>query len=291
MRAFANTVRKLFKTDLRFRFGLIVLGLLLIFVLLSFFSPYDPRSSYYAPISRPPSLKHIFGTNGRGQDLFWLLTFALKNSLVFGLEVALLSRVIAIIIGVIAGYRGGAIIDSILMLFCDTFVVLPIFPILVFLRLIARGMTFSTLAVVLALFGWPWDARLIRSQVLSLREQKYTLTAVFSGRSIFGLIFSEYLLHILPIILATTINNMLWSLGLEITLSILGLAPLDIPTMGTVTYWAIQQQAMVTGAWWWIFFPIIFIVLLFTSLYLLFTSITSFINPRLRSINAGEVSR
>ncbi|MEJ5228387.1 MAG: ABC transporter permease [Pseudothermotoga sp.] len=291
MRAFTNTVRKLFRTDVRFRFGVIVLALLLVFVLLSLFSPYDPRSSYYAPISRPPSLKHIFGTNGRGQDLFWLLTFALKNSLIFGLEVALLSRIIAIIIGVIAGYRGGAIIDSVLMLFCDTFVVLPIFPILVFLRLIARGMTFSTLAVVLALFGWPWDARLIRSQVLSLREQKYTLTAVFSGRSIFGLIFSEYLLHILPIILATTINNMLWSLGLEITLSILGLAPLDIPTMGTVTYWAIQQQAMVTGAWWWIFFPIVFIVLLFTSLYLLFTSITSFINPRLRSINAGEVGR
>ncbi|MGJ8454648.1 ABC transporter permease [Pseudothermotoga sp. U03pept] len=291
MKTLANTVRKLFRTDMRFRFGLIVLGLLLLFVVLSFFSPYDPRSSYYAPISRPPSLKHIFGTNGRGQDLFWLLTFALKNSLVFGLEVALLSRILAIVIGVIAGYKGGAIIDNVLMLFCDTFVVLPIFPILVFLRLIARSMSFSTLAIVLASFGWPWDARLIRAQVLSLREQKYTLTAVFSGRGILGLIFSEYFPHLLPIILATTINNMLWSLGLEITLSILGLAPLDIPTMGTVTYWAIQQQAMVTGAWWWIFFPILFIVLLFTSLYLLFTSITSFINPRLRNVGAGEVSR
>jgi len=291
MRAFVNTVRKLFRTDMRFRFGVIALGFLLIFVLLSFFSPYDPRSSYYVPISRPPSLKYLFGTTGRGQDLFWLLTFALKNSLIFGLEVALLSRIIAIITGVVAGYRGGTIIDNVLTLFCDTFVVLPIFPILVFLRLVARGMTFSTLAVVLALFGWPWDARLIRAQVLSLRERKFTLTAVFSGKSIFDLIFSEYLLHILPIVLATTINNMLWSLGLEITLSILGLTPLDIPTMGTVTYWAIQQQAMVTGAWWWILFPIVFIILLFTSLYLLVTSLTSFINPQLRSINMREVGR
>ncbi|HEY8543258.1 MAG TPA: ABC transporter permease [Pseudothermotoga sp.] len=291
MNSFIGVVKKMFKNDRRFKFGIIIFAFLLIFVVLSFFSPYDPRSSYYAPICRPPSLKHLFGTNGRGQDLFWLLTFALGNSLVFGLEVALLSRVLAIIIGVIAGYKGGNVVDNILMLLCDTFVVLPIFPILVFLRLIARSMSFSTLAIVLALFGWPWDARLIRSQVLSLREQKYTVTAVFSGRNIFGLIFSEYFPHILPIILATTINNMLWSLGLEITLSILGLAPLDIPTMGTVTYWAIQQQAMVTGAWWWILFPIVFIVLLFTSLYLLFTSITSFINPRLRTVGAGEVSR
>ncbi|BER91796.1 ABC transporter permease [Atrimonas thermophila] len=273
--------RTLFKRDARFKFSLFVLLPLVIFAVFSFFSPHDPRSSYYAPINRPPSLSHPFGTNGRGQDLFWMMSYALKNSLIFGLEVALLSRIIAMIIGVIAGYKG-RITDQILVFLCDSFIVLPIFPILIFMKLLTREMNLTTLAMVLALFGWPWDARLIRSQVLSLRERNFTITAIFSGESTWDLIFREYLLHILPILFATTINNMLWSLGLEITLSVLGLTPLDIPTMGTVTYWAIQQQALVMGIWWWILFPVIFIVLLFTSLYLLFVSITDFINPRAR---------
>lgn len=279
--AILTGTRALFKRDIRFKFSLFVLLPLVIFAVFSFFSPYDPRSSYYAPINRPPSLSHPFGTNGRGQDLFWMMSYALKNSLVFGLEVALLSRIIAMIIGVIAGYKG-RITDQILVFLCDSFIVLPIFPILIFMKLLTREMNLTTLAMVLALFGWPWDARLIRSQVLSLRERSFTITAIFSGESTWDLIFREYLLHILPILFATTINNMLWSLGLEITLSVLGLTPLDIPTMGTVTYWAIQQQALVMGIWWWILFPVIFIVLLFTSLYLLFVSITDFINPRAR---------
>jgi len=273
--------RTLFRRDVRFKFSLFVLIPLIVFAVFSLFSPYDPRSSYYAPINRPPSLSHPFGTNGRGQDLFWMMSHALKNSLIFGLEVALLSRIIAMIIGVIAGYKG-KITDQILVFLCDSFIVLPIFPILIFMKLLTREMNLVTLAVILALFGWPWDARLIRSQVLSLRKQSFTITALFSGENTWDLIFREYLLHILPILFATTINNMLWSLGLEITLSILGLTPLDIPTMGTVTYWAIQQQALVMGIWWWILFPVVFIVLLFTSLYLLFVSITDFINPRAR---------
>ncbi len=281
--AVLDVTKRLFKHDIRFRLSLLIFVILLVFAVLSVFSPYDPRSSYYVPINRPPSLSHPLGTNGRGQDLFWMMAFALKNSLIFGLEVAIISRIIAVIVGVIAGYKGG-IADQVLIFLCDSFIVLPIFPILIFLKLLTREMSLSTLAVVLALFGWPWDARLIRSQVLSLREQKFTITSIFSGENTWELIFYEYLPHILPIVFATTINNMLWSLGLEITLSVLGLTSLDIPTMGTITYWAVQQQAMVTGVWWWILFPIVFIVLLFTSLYFLFVSMTDFINPRARAI-------
>lgn len=278
--AFA-AISRLFKYDLRFRFAFIVLVCLIVFAFLSLFSPYDPRASYYAPINHPPSFRYLFGTNGRGQDLFWLLTYAMKNSLIFSLEVALISRVIAIIVGITAGYKRG-VVDQILVLLSDSFIILPLLPILIFLKLIMREMSFSTLALVLSFFGWPWDARLIRSQILSLRERTFTYSAIFSGRNLWTMIFSDYLPHILPITLATTVNNMLWSLGFEITLSILGLTPLDIPTMGTVTYWAIQQQAMVMGIWWWLTFPIGLLVLLFIALYFLFVSVTDYINPKAR---------
>ncbi|WP_438317568.1 ABC transporter permease [Candidatus Caldatribacterium sp. SIUC1] len=281
--AMSKAVVRLLERDVRFKISLPVLIALVVFAVLSTFSPYDPRASYYVPINRPPSWSHPFGTNGRGQDLFWIMTFALKNSLIFGLGVAALSRLIAMMVGIIAGYKGGAI-DQALILFCDSLIVLPIFPILIFLKLLAKEMSFPMLAMVLAFFGWPWDARLIRSQVLSLRERRFTVTALFSGRSTLGLVFQEYLPHVLPIVFATTINNMLWSLGLEVTLSVLGLTPLDVPTMGTITYWAIQQQALVMGAWWWILFPVLFVILLFTSLYLLFVSMTDFISPQARVV-------
>jgi len=281
-----SAVKRIFKYDARFKFSVITLTCLVAFAILSLFSPHDPRSSYYAPINHPPSLKYPFGTNGRGQDLFWLLTHALKNSLIFSLEVALLSRVVAIIIGITAGYKGG-LLDQFLVLLCDSFIILPLLPILIFLKLIMRTMTFPTLAIILAMFGWPWDARLIRSQILSLRERTFTYSAVFSGRGLWSMIFSDYLPHILPIVLATTVNNMLWSLGFEITFSILGLTPLDVPTMGTITYWAIQQQALVMGKWWWIAFPMIFLIFLFVALYFLFVSITDFIDPRARILKRG----
>ncbi len=283
MRKFWNTALSLFKYDWRFRFSFIAILFLILFSVLSTFSPYDSRASYYAPINHPPSLKFLFGTNGRGQDLFWLMTFALKNSLIFSLEVALISRIIAIIIGITAGYKRG-FLDQILIVLCDSFIVLPLLPILIFLKLIMKGLDFSTLAIILSFFGWPWDARLIRSQVLSLRNRIFTFSAIFSGRSTLGMIFSEYLPHILPITFATTVNNMIWSLGFEVTLSILGLTPIDIPTMGTVTYWAIQQQAFVMGIWWWLMVPIVFLIILFISLYFMFVSLSDFIDPRTRLV-------
>ena len=111
------------------------------------------------------------------------------------------------------------------------------------------------LAVILGLFGWSFDARLIRSQVLSLKERSFTRTAVYSGTSGFWITINEHLPFVLPIVFATTINNILWSIGMEVTLSILGLSDLTTPTLGTALFWANQHGALVAGVWWWIAAP------------------------------------
>ena len=113
------------------------------------------------------------------------------------------------------------------------------------------------------LIGWPWDARLIRSQVLSLKERSFTRTAVYSGTGSVMITLREHLPFVLPIVFATTINNMLWAIGMEVTLSVLGLSDVSIPTIGTAIYWANQHQAMVAGVWWWLAAPILVAVLLF----------------------------
>jgi peptide/nickel transport system permease protein len=279
--------RGLFRFDARFRAAFFMLLLILIMVVLSFFSPVDVTKTYQVPMNQPPSFKHIFGTNTRGQDLFWWMCEAVKNSLIISSVCAVVSRVIAVLVGLTAGYRGGWI-DYVLMSLNDSFVVIPVLPILILLSFILRDkMNLWMLAFILGLFGWPYDGRLIRSQVLSLKERGFTRTAVYSGATPFRITLSEHLPFVLPVVFATTINNMIWSIGMEVTLGVLGLTSITTPTIGSTIYWANNHQAMISGVWWWLLAPIVVAVVLFLGLYLLFNSINEYIDPRTRLRRMG----
>ncbi|HEY9528658.1 MAG TPA: ABC transporter permease [Anaerolineales bacterium] len=277
-----RVLRDLLKYDGRFRIAFIFLVTVVLMIFLSFISPYDPNKSFVVAMDSPPSLEHVFGTDSRGQDIFWWMTFAVRNSLLMGVIAAVISRVIAILVGLAAGYQGGWI-DRVLMSVNDSFVVLPLLPILILLGFLLRDiMNLYLLGVILGFFGWPYDARLIRSQVLSLKERSFTRTAVYSGANSFWITINEHLPFVLPIVFATTINNMLWSIGNEVTLSVLGLSDLTNPSIGTALYWANQHGALVAGVWWWIAAPTVVAIILFLGLYLLFASINEYIDPRTR---------
>jgi peptide/nickel transport system permease protein len=277
-----KVILDLLKYDGRFRIAFIFLAAILLMVFLSFFSPYDPNQTFVVAMDAPPSPDYIFGTNSRGQDIFWWMTFAIRNSLLLGVITAVISRVIAILVGLSAGYEGGWL-DRVLMAVNDSFVVLPLLPILILLGFLLRDkMNLFLLGVILGFFGWPYDARLIRSQVLSLKERSFTRTAVFSGTNSFWVTTREHLPFVLPIVFATTINNMLWAIGMEVTLGVLGLSDLTTPSLGNALFWANQHGALVAGVWWWIAAPTLVAIILFLGLYLFFTSINDYIDPRTR---------
>ena len=277
-----RVLRDLLKYDGRFRIAFIFLVAVVLMIFLSFISPYDPNKSFVVAMDTPPSLEHVFGTDSRGQDIFWWMTFAVRNSLLMGVITAVISRVIAILVGLAAGYQGGWM-DRIVMSINDSFVVLPLLPILILLGFLLRDiMNLYLLGVILGFFGWPYDARLIRSQVLSLKERSFTRTAVYSGANSFWITINEHLPFVLPIVFATTINNLLWSIGMEVTLSVLGLSDLTTPSIGTALFWANQHGALVAGVWWWIAAPTLVAIILFLGLYLLFASINEYIDPRTR---------
>ncbi|MCX7669867.1 MAG: ABC transporter permease [Anaerolineae bacterium] len=275
-------IRDLLKYDGRFRIAAVFLLAVLILAALSAVSPYDPGKTFKVPQDLPPSWEHPFGTSSRGQDIFWWMAFAVRNSLFLGLLTALISRLIAIFVGLTAGYRGG-IADRVLMSINDSFVVMPVLPILILLSFLLRGrLSLFMLAFILGLFGWPWDARLIRAQVLSLKERAFTRTAIYSGTGSLKITLNEHLPFVLPVVFATTINNMLWSIGMEGTLSVLGLSDVTQATIGTTIFWANQHQALVAGVWWWLAAPVVIAIMLFLGLYLLFSSINEYIDPRTR---------
>lgn len=279
-------LRDLFK-DYRFAISFIILVILLLFACLSFVSPYDPTFWGTVPRDLKPSLTYWLGTNSKGQDIFWQATFAVRNSLIIALIAASLSRIVAVLVGLVAGYKGG-FTGRVLMFVSDVFLVIPLFLIIVMLAMLVRDkMTIATLGLVLAVFGWAWDARVIRAQILSLREREFTQTAVLSGTSTVPLVLKEYMPFTTPLVFSTLINNMSWVIGLEITLAYLGLVNMEIPTLGTMLQWAISYQAPLLGYWWWILTPIILSVLLFIALYWLSVSISEYLDPRTRIQRVG----
>ena len=277
-----NVLRDLFRHDDRFRFGFCVIVGIVSLALLNFLCPYNLSIWNAVPRDRPPSAKYLLGTTSQGQDVFWYATAAIRNSLLIGIVAASLSRVIAVLVALIAGYRGGRT-DRILIAVNDSFVVLPLLPVLVLVASMLRGkMGILGLGVVLGVFGWAWDARLIRAQILSLREREFTKTAVLSGMTSLRLVLSEHLPFVIPLIMATAINNMSFVIGTEIVLAVFGLSSLETPTLGTMIYWSVNYQAMLLGIWWWILTPIVFCILLILSLYMLSVSISDFLDPRTR---------
>jgi peptide/nickel transport system permease protein len=275
-------IRDLFRYNREFATGAVLTAAILGLAVLSAFAPYPPIDIYVVPPDVPPSWEYPLGTNSRGQDVFWQLTFAIRNTLLFGFAVALLSRLLSLLIGLVAGYKGG-LVDRVLMSINDTFIVIPLFPLLILFYFVMRDyMTWALLALVMALLGWAYDARLIRSVMMSLKTREFTRTSVFSGMRTWEILVQEHLPYVLPIVFSTTLNNINWSIGLEVTLSVLGFTDINTPTIGTMIFWANQHSAMVAGVWWWFVFPTLVITLTFIGLFLLAVSMNEYIDPRSR---------
>jgi peptide/nickel transport system permease protein len=280
-------LRDLFRYNREFAAGVILLGFVVLVAGASFFSPYPSLDSYVVPPDLPPSWPHILGTTSRGQDVFWQLSFAIRNTLAFGFSVAIMSRILSLVIGLVAGYAGG-LVDRILMSINDSFIVIPLFPILVLFYFVMRDrMSWAWLALAMASLGWAYDARLIRSVAMSLRTREFTETGIFSGMSMRQILIEEHLPYVLPIVFSTTMNNINWSIGLEVTLSVLGFTDINTPTIGMMIYWANQHTALVAGVWWWIFFPVALVVMSFIGLFLLAVSMNEYIDPRSRLGRVG----
>ncbi len=263
------------KQNNRIKIGMFILAIFLIMGgILPLLSPYDPRSWNVVPRNLPPSGQHLFGTNNLGQDTFWLLTSAIRNSLIIGLIVASLATIIGVMAGLTAGFLGG-IADRVLTLIMDVFIVVPSLPILILMASLLQGRSSQLLiSLVLVLFNWPWPARQVRSLALSMREREFINTARFSGSSTFTILVREILPYIFAWSLANFVNTVLVAIATESGLAVIGLSSVEEITLGGMIYWALQHQALLGARWWWIGSPVVAIILLFVGLFLLATGVT-----------------
>lgn len=257
------------KMNLRLKVGLIII---VVFALGSLILPMlnevDPtkQGTYFK--NMPVSSEHLLGTNSLGQDIFWFLVFAVRNSLILGVGVSICTTLIAGFVGLFSGYVGGWV-DRVIMTLTDSVIAIPLFPILIVLATIVRGNTsFLIVGVILVIFGWAWGARTIRSMALSLREREFINMAKFSGSTTLEIILWEVFPYVYAYLIVSFINAILWVTATEASLAVIGLSKVEIPTLGSILFWALSYNALFTGQYMWIVAPVVATVLLFLGLFL-----------------------
>ena len=274
--------RDLLRYSPSFRIGAILLALVLAMALLSFVSPYEPDDRRAVPRNEPPSQEYIFGTTSTGQDVFWMLTFAIRNTLIIaGIAVAI-SRSIGVTLGMTAGYLGGAF-DRTLSTIVDSFIVIPRLPLIILIASMMRGqLPMLALAVILGLMDWAYPSKRYRAQVFSLREREFTQTGVFAGMSTLNIVGREHLPFLIPFLLADVVSGFLFAIGFEVTLSVLGLSDLGAQTVGTMLYWGNYYQALLTGRTWVLVAPVVATIVLVVGFYLVSLGLGTYLDPRTR---------
>ncbi len=247
----------------------ILVAFLVLGFLLPWFAPADPRAWQTYPRNLGPSWQHLMGTTNLGQDIFWLLTWAIRNSLLLGVVVAFMSTVIGVTIGLVAGFRGG-LTDRFLSFMMDATIVIPSLPILILMASLLKGQaTLLTISFILVAFNWPFPARQIRSVALSMRDREFVHLAWFSGEGMLAILLRQVFPYLKTWAVANFINTVLVGVAVESSLAVIGLSSADQATLGTMVYWALKYQALLSERWWWIGPPVVAIVLLFVGLFLL----------------------
>ncbi|NLG98335.1 MAG: ABC transporter permease [Chloroflexi bacterium] len=257
------------KWNFRLKIGVTILAVFILgSLILPFFTDVNPTAQGTYFKSLPMSWKHPLGTNSLGQDIMWVIIFAVRNSLLLGVSVSLVANIISVIVGLSAGYFGGWV-DRVVMTVTDSFITIPTLPILIILSSLIRGSaSFVTIGLILVVFGWAWGGRTIRSMALSLREREFINMARFSGMRGSEIIFKEIFPYVYTYGIVGFINTILYVINTEASLAVIGLSNLSVPTLGSALYWALNYNAMFTKQYSWILSPVIATILLFLGLFL-----------------------
>ncbi|NMB02838.1 MAG: ABC transporter permease [Firmicutes bacterium] len=283
MRDFAG----LFLSNKKALLGLIIL---LTFVLVAVFAPLiAPYGSHQNrgedgrrfPARAPISRDHLLGTTQTSYDIFSQFIYGTRTSLLIGLSTGLLTTFISLTVGLAAGYFGGWV-DDVISFIINIFLVLPTLVLIIVIATYITVEGIMPIVLVLAITGWAWGARVIRAQVLSVRQREYVQAAEVLGERPIVIVFREILPNIIPLVMATFLTSTVAAVLGEASLSFLGLGDLTVISWGTQLYWAQNSAALLYGAWWWFLPPGLAIGLLGTSLALLNFAIDEISNPKLR---------
>jgi peptide/nickel transport system permease protein len=267
----------------KFLFGIIIILLLVVIAIISnaLTDPTLRRTGSFLP-KQPPATGAPLGTDGLGRSIAIQMSEAILKSLLVGLIAACLGTFLGALIGFASGYFGG-IVDTLLRVLVDVFLSVPSLLFLILIASLVKGVRVQTMALIIGAFAWSWPARQVRAQVLSLKERAFVQVARLSGMSGLEIIFRELMPNMLQWLGANFVNAFLAAVLAEAGLSLLGLGPQREMTLGMMVYWALSYGAILQNLWWWWLSPVLALMFLFLSLYMVHLGFDEVSNPRLRS--------
>jgi peptide/nickel transport system permease protein len=265
--------------------GLLGAIMLAVLVLMAFIGPLvvpPARQAHVDRIYQAPSLAHLLGTDFQGRDNLVMLIYGGRDVIILAVVAGLLTTLIACTIGAGSAFFGGTV-DSLLMTITDIWLTLPRFLLLVVLASLVQLDDVWSLALLLAVFGWPGLARQVRSQVLSLKQREYVEAARQLDLGTTHIIFREMLPNMLAFITISLIATMTQAIYTQTGLVFLGVVPFG-NNWGVLFSLAYAKNAMyLPRAAWTLLCPMGAIIMFQLALVLLSRSLEDVFNPRLRT--------
>ena len=231
---------------------------------------------------QPPSAELLLGSTRSGKDVLSQVLHGGKISLLVAFSAAMITTVIAVAVGISAGYFGGRV-DEILMSFTNIVLVFPQLPLLIIIAAFVGQVGPIVIALIIGLSSWAWGARVIRSQTMAIRNKEFVIAAEVMGESKLRIMFMEILPNLISIVVGGAIGTCIYALMAEAGLEFLGLGDPTIITWGTMLFWAQSNSAFIVGAWWDMVVPGTAIAIFGGGLALLNMSIDQVSNPKLKT--------
>ncbi|MEO0635536.1 MAG: ABC transporter permease [Pseudomonadota bacterium] len=233
---------------------------------------------------QPGVTDYPLGTDGGGRDMLALITIGAPNTLFVGLLASLIGMSIGIFLGFSAGFLGGRT-DDVIRILADVMITIPPLLILVVFQSSYGDVSLTMMALLIAGFVWQSPTRLIRAQVLSMKQSGYVQMAQLSGASTWHIMFKEMLPNLVPYLFGSFIASVTTSIVTAVGLEVLGLGPQRIPTLGRTIYEAINAGALIQNLWWWWGIPTLLLGIIFIGLLLINLGLDEVSNPRLRRLS------
>ncbi len=284
-----HTAWKSMTINRKMAIGSAILGFFIVVGLIGpFFMTINPTATSHLFIASP-SAAHLLGTTVVGEDIFSQLVYGTRTSVFWGLGTGLLVTLLSIVVGLISGYFGG-LIDDLLTLVTNVSLVLPALPLAIVLAAyFPRGPL--TISLVIVFTNWAWQARVLRSQTLSMRSREFVAAARASGEYTWRIIFFEIFPNEIGLVVAGFVSTTIYVVLTWAALEFLGLGDGTIPSWGSILYWAQQAGALGGGLWWWFVPPGACIAVLGAGLSLINFGIDEIADPRLRVERPANVGK
>lgn len=283
-----SVLGRLVRESGKFKVGLVITLILITVSLLSNWlvqwriGDADPMKAGTYPIFLDPNSENWLGTDRFGRDVLAMVFAALPVSLTVAFLAGLLSTAMGVIVGFVSGYKGGRT-DAFLRTITDMLIVIPTLPLVIILAANTRSLGSVKLALVLAVFSWPFAARVIRTQVMSLRERPYIELARISDMPDRSIIFGEILPNMAPFVAIGFAQASVGSAFALVGLTVIGLGPSSQMDLGRLISEALGYGVISMGKEWIFIAPVLCLIMLFYGLALMSQGMEEFFNPRLRS--------